>query len=105
MLCSKSVLSYCSEYTFIETSLRHLKIKSITPEVMQVLQEKHPKPEPINTDVFNQAEPAKVEEVLFEAIDSSAIQKVAKNVNGSGGPTKIDADILKHMLCLKIINK
>ena len=27
MVCSKSVSSYCSEYTFIETSLRHLKIK------------------------------------------------------------------------------
>ena len=80
-------------------------VHTITPEIIDVLQSKHPEPEPINPDVLNYGEPPHVEDVIFEAIDSTVIQKAAKDIHGSGGPTKIDADILKHVLCSKIFGK
>ena len=31
--------------------------------------------------------------------------KVIKQINGSGGPTKIDADIMKSIICSKVFGK
>jgi len=41
----------------------------------------------------------KVEEVIFENIDGEFVCKVSKLMSGSGGPTLIDCECWKHMLC------
>ena len=46
-----------------------------------------------------------VEEVTFEEIHGSMIQDAAKNMSGAGGPTKIDSDVWKHILCSKVFGK
>ena len=52
---------------------------------------------PINTD-----EP---QPVIFEALDAEAVQMAAKRTHGSGGPTLLDADIWKYILCSKAYGK
>ncbi len=39
--------------------------------------------------------------VIFEVIDADAVSTAAKNIDGSGGPTHIDSDGWKHILCSK----
>ena len=42
-----------------------------------------------------------MEEIIYEGIDLEMVQKAARNTFGSGGPSKVDADIWKQMLCSK----
>jgi len=51
--------------------------------------------------VLLQSETPRFEPVIFEAIDGAAIQLAAKNSSDSGGPSRIDSDVWKHMLCSK----
>ena len=44
------------------------------------------------------------EETIFEGIDSKMVQKAARNKFGSAGPSKVDANILKQMLCSQFKN-
>ena len=43
--------------------------------------------------------------VIFEGIDGSAVHKAAKNIQGSGGPTLVDADGWRQILCTKAHGK
>ena len=36
---------------------------------------------------------------MFEAIDGELIQLIAKDVSGSGGPSLVDAESLRHIIC------
>ena len=45
--------------------------------------------------------PQEPEEVIYESIDADMIIKTTKRFNGSGGPTKVDSDCWKHILCSK----
>ena len=45
------------------------------------------------------------EPVIFENICAESVLKVAKNICGSGGPTHIDADGSRHVLCCKSYGK
>ena len=40
-----------------------------------------------------------VEPIIYEGIDSSLVHKAALHIKGSGGPTKIDSEIWRQMLC------
>ena len=46
-----------------------------------------------------------MEEVIYEAISAKIVQNVAKGMSGSGGPTRIDADIWQHLLCSRVYEK
>ena len=37
--------------------------------------------------------------MIFESIDLELVYKTAKMINGSGGPTLIDSECWKHLLC------
>ena len=37
--------------------------------------------------------------MIFESIDSDLVYKTAKMINGSGGPTLINSECWKHLLC------
>ena len=44
-------------------------------------------------------------DVIFEQIDGNRIQEACKKLDGSGGPTLVDADLFKHMICSKAFGK
>ncbi len=72
---------------------------------MNILQSKHPEQKPALPENIIPSTPVKVEPVIFEEIDADMILRLAKDLSGSGGPTKIDADLWKHILCCKSFNK
>ena len=45
------------------------------------------------------------EPVIYEAITAELVQKTARFMKGSGGPTLVDADIWKHFLCSKVFGR
>ena len=76
-----------------------------SPEVLEKLKEKHPSSrETIPSAKLNISSPSP-EAVIFEAIDTELIMKSAKSVSGAGGPTQVDADIWKHLICSKFNKK
>ena len=80
-------------------------VHELTEMVRKTLEEKHPKGESADPDVLIEGIPPHVEEVIFEGINGGLIQEAAKNTSGSGGPTKVDSDVWKHILCSKAFSK
>ena len=76
-------------------------VHEINEEIRELLQVKHPQGEPAQEQILVQAEDERVEEVIFEEINADRVKNAARNTSGSGGPTKVDADIWKHILCSK----
>ena len=68
---------------------------------MDALQQKHPPAQPIHEESLVRGSHTIVEPVIFEEIDSELVYQLAKKATGSGGPTKVDAEHWKHMLCNK----
>ena len=77
----------------------------IDEEIRATLEAKHPEAVPADDDVLIEGEVPRVEEVIYEEIDAHFIQSAAKQTFGSGGPTKVDADTWKHILCSKSYGK
>ena len=67
-------------------------VHEITPDVLRVLQEKHPEgSEAVSGSVLQGPLPEKlVEEVVYENLNGRAIFKAAKKVNGAAGPSGAD---------------
>ena len=76
-------------------------IHKLTEEIRGTLEGKHPNAEPARETALSMEDASPVEEVIFEEIDVQKVQRASKNTSGSGGPTKIDADTWKHILCSK----
>ena len=77
----------------------------IDEEIRASLLAKHPKAVQADREVLLGGEVHRVEEVIFEEIDAKFIQTSAKQTHGSGGPTKVDADTWKLILCSKVHGK
>ena len=90
---------------FIDNERDIKGVHKLTRKVTAVLAEKHPKGSPVSSDVQLQNNDQHPEPVIFESICAESVQNVAKNVNGSGGPTHIDADGWRHILCCKSYGK
>ena len=90
---------------FIDNDTDIKGVHRLNRRVKAALAEKHPigidAPDDAKLEVTTQ-EP---EAVIFESICAESVQSVAKTVNGSGGPTHIDADGWRHMLCCKSYGK
>ena len=69
--------------------------------IRNILQEKHPAAEEAQDNVLDNSALLRVEDVIFERINGSLVQQSAQNTSGSGGPTKIDAEIWKNLICSK----
>ena len=81
-------------------------LDDVTERVREILKSKHPPAEDIQLDALcNKELSTNVQEVVFENIDLHSVQLAAKNLKGSGGPTKIDAEIWTHILCSKSYGK
>ena len=76
-------------------------VHTLTDEIKQILEEKHPKARDISEDILIPPTADEPEPVIFEAIDGTSVYKAAKQLQGSGGPSLMDADGWKHILCSK----
>ena len=76
-------------------------VAKIDSNIKRSLQDKHPPGEQTNLIAMADGEIVRIQEVIFEGIDASAVQAAAKYTNGSGGPTKVNADTWKYILCSK----
>ena len=72
-----------------------------TDEIMQILKEKHPNAESASPEVLLPITSPAPQSVAFENITPELVQKSSMALHGSGGPTLIDSDGWKHILCCK----
>ena len=66
---------------------------------------KHPKPQPAAPGSILEGPTLDVEDVIFENIDGTLIQECAKRTGGSAGPSGLDSDAWKRLLCSKQFGK
>ncbi len=76
-----------------------------TPEVLQKLKEKHPPARKSDQQAMKDITTSEPDGVIFESIDTELIIKCAGSISGAGGPTQIDADIWKHLICSRFNKK
>ena len=80
-------------------------ILDVSEEVMDQLVQKHPAPKPAQYCSVLQGPEMKIEQVIFNNIDGHLIQACAKRTGGSAGPSGLDSDGWKRMLCSKQFGK
>ena len=80
-------------------------VHNVTRKVKGILEAKHPKGKKAPSSLKLEITKPDPQPVIFDCIDAEAVHKVAKNVHGSGGPTLIDADCWKYILCSKSYGK
>ena len=81
-------------------------VHSITEKIIEILREKHPKTAPTPSQpISSSSTETDVQPVLFENIDEEAIKAAAKTTFGSGGPSQIDADVWKKLICSNAYGK
>ena len=76
-------------------------VHELTEEIKNILLEKHPRREEAFPEVLLPTTQPAPESVIFEEISAKSIQKASMDLNGSGGPTQVDSDAWKHILCSK----
>ena len=90
---------------FINNDDLILGVHPITAAIKELLQEKHPKGRSAELDIMLPETAHEPQPVIYEEIDAETVYNAAKNIQGSGGPTLIDADGWRHMLCSKAYGK
>ena len=80
-------------------------VHPLNDEIKQLLEEKHPKARDVDEGILLPLTANDPEPVIYESIDGTSVYRAAKQLEGSGGPTLIDADGWKHMLCSKSYGK
>jgi len=73
----------------------------ITTDIKKKLKDKHPKVAELKQSAILDKPKTKTERVIFENITQDEIISNAKNSSGSGGPTQIDMETWRHMICSK----
>ena len=68
---------------------------------MEELKDKHPCQAPILQDTLLNGPALPVPNYFFDTLDEQEILKAAKDTKGSGGPSSIDADQFRRILCSK----
>jgi hypothetical protein len=76
-----------------------------TATVKGVLQDKHPAGVNAPKEAMLDISSPEPQPVVFEVVDADAVYNAAKDISGAGGPTHIDADGWKHILCHKFYGK
>ena len=79
-------------------------VKGVHPlnaQIKEILQSKHPAGGEIDEEVILECNATPPEPVIFEEITPDKVQRVARNMKGSGGPTLVDSDIWRDFLCSK----
>ena len=86
---------------FVDSQNDTRGVHPLSPVIKTLLEEKHPKEKEVCRDVLLPQSANDPEPVIYEEIDGAAVYKAAKQIQGSGGPTLIDADGWRHILCSK----
>jgi len=73
----------------------------ITADIKKKLKEKHPKAAELKQSAIIDKLETKTERVIFESITQDDITSNTINSSGSGGPTQIDMDTWREMICSK----
>ena len=87
--------------SFINNNNDVTGVHCLTDDVKRILQSKHPCAEPAAPEVLLPDNPVYHQPVIYEGITPELVQKSAMMLNGAGGPTLIDSDTWKHILCCK----
>lgn len=77
-------------------------VHQLSEEVITELKKKHPEPGTENPLAFLDIKSEPTDPVIFENLDATMIQKAAKDLDGAGGPTRVNAQIWKLMICSKL---
>lgn len=81
-------------------------VHQLNDEIKNILMEKHPNARGVDAEILIPQSATQVQPVIFEEITAETVQKTARILNGSGGPSLIDSDIWKDRLSLlKSISK
>ena len=75
------------------------KLLEINDDIKSKLNSKHPEAVPPTLDRLICGDIPRVEPVIFEEIDADLILKSAKITRGSAGPSGLDADVWRRILC------
>lgn len=74
---------------------------SLSDEVLEDLKKKHPPPEPIEENSLLEGPVEQILPCYFDTIDEQTVLKAALNTKGSAGPSGMDADLYRRLLCSK----
>jgi hypothetical protein len=77
----------------------------INEKVLNQLRQKHPSAKPAEEDHLLQGPIFQHDPIRFEEINEDSIYDAAKSLNGSAGPSGLNADGLKRILCSKSFGK
>ena len=83
---------------FIDSADPVTGVHDISHEIIEALKAKHPKGEELHADVMLDITKPLPNPVIYEHLTPEVIQKSAKNLSGSGGPSLVDADLWKYFL-------
>ena len=86
---------------FVDVDDSIVGVHNLTSSIVEELQRKHPPAEPCDEKIVIPEMNNVVQPVIFERIDCDTITKCAKNIHGSGGPSRIDAETWRNMICSK----
>ena len=76
-------------------------VLNFTDSVMEELNQKHPRPAPIKYDTLLNGPVDIVPECLFENIDEQMVLKATLDTKGSAGPSGMDVELYRRVLCSK----
>ena len=65
----------------------------------------HPQGREVDPDIVLPQTSVPPQPVIYEEITSELVEKIAKKMKGSGGPSLIDSDSWKHFLCSRIYKR
>ena len=80
-------------------------VHTLNEEIKAILQQKHPEGKDADPDILLQETNDTPQPVVYERISVDLVQKTAKNLRGSGGPTLVDSESWRHFLCSKWLGK
>ena len=73
----------------------------VTGDVLSKLKDKHPSPNEIEKECLLYGPVYKVEKVLYDNIDADSIETAARFTKGGAGPSNVDTDMWRTLLCAK----
>ena len=96
----------------VSSAMRWLTSKStngapvgLNEDIMTQLQAKHPKARDPDESCMLQGPLVPPDPVRFDELDEGSVYNAAKNLSGSGGPSGLNADGLKRILCSRSFGK
>ena len=90
---------------YIDCNNQVFGVHKISDEIKATLEQKHPKAVDPCPEVLLPVTKPPPNEVIFELITPEVVQRSCKHLNGSGGPTLVDADSWKYFVCSRAYGK